>query len=256
MKPNRTLLAGLAAAGLLAMPVLAQDRTQTDRSSQSSSSQQQERTQDMNQPGQSSRSKQSSSATSDETGSKGSANRAAGKSSADASFITKAAEGGMAEVELGKLATQKASNDQVKQFGQRMVDDHTKANDELKQIASQQGVPVPASLTAKHRSAMDRLSKLDGAEFDRAYMQMMVQDHREDVNEFKRESEKGNDSAVKAFAAKTLPTLQSHLQQAESIHGQVQGSKGQASREDQSKSTTRTRGSSSKTAQPDESGKP
>jgi putative membrane protein len=143
----------------------------------------------------------------------GSANR---MNTAVSSFVTKAAEGGMAEVELGRLASQRASDDSVKQFGQRMVTDHGKANDELKQIASSKGMDIPSSLAAKHQAAMDRLSKLNGAEFDRAYMQDMVRDHREDVSEFRRESQRGTDPEVKSFAAKTLPVLEEHLKQAES----------------------------------------
>src|SRR5436309_2399671 len=118
-------------------------------------------------------------------------------SAADSQFVTKAAQGGMAEVELGQLAVQRASNDKVKQFGQRMVDDHSKANDELKKIAAQKGMTVPSSVDAKYRAAIDRLSKLKGAQFDRAYMQDMLKDHREDVAEFKRESESGSDADIK-----------------------------------------------------------
>src|SRR5579863_4891970 len=85
---------------------------------------------------------------------------------ADSSFMTKAAQGGMAEVEMGRLAEQHASNEKVKEFGRRMVDDHTKANDELKQIASQKSVTLPSTVDAKQKSTMERLSKLNGAAFD------------------------------------------------------------------------------------------
>jgi putative membrane protein len=135
---------------------------------------------------------------------------------ADSAFVMKAAQGGLAEVKLGQLATQKASSQDVKSFGQQMVDDHSKANDELKQLASAKGVTIPADLDPKHQATHDRLSKLSGAEFDRAYMQQMVNDHRETVNDFRRESKSGSDSDVKAWAAKTLPTLEHHLQMAES----------------------------------------
>ena len=97
------------------------------------------------------------------------------------SFAMKAADGGMAEVELGKLAAQKGSNDRVKQFGQKMVDDHSKANDDLKQAASQAGIELPADTSAKHKQLVQKLSGLSGAAFDKAYMDAMVKDHVEDV---------------------------------------------------------------------------
>jgi putative membrane protein len=141
--------------------------------------------------------------------------------SADQAFVTKVARGGMAEVKLGTLATQKASNPDVKAFGQQMVDDHGKANDELKQLASSKGITLPTDIDAKAQATYDRLSKLSGAEFDRAYMKDMVADHRMDVAEFKRESQRGSDADVKAWASKTLPTLEHHLQMAESTNGKV-----------------------------------
>ena len=141
--------------------------------------------------------------------------------SADSTFATKAAQGGMAEVKLGQLATERASNSAVKQFGQKMVDDHTKANDELKQLASKKGITLPTDIDAKDQATYDRLSKLNGAEFDRAYMADMVKDHRTDVSEFRRESEHGGDPDLKAFAGKTLPVLEQHLQMAEQTDQQV-----------------------------------
>jgi putative membrane protein len=139
----------------------------------------------------------------------------------DSSFITKAAEGGMAEVKLGQLAAQKGSNPDVRSFGQQMVDDHGKANNELKQLASSKGVTLPSDINSKDQVIYDRLSKLDGSAFDHAYVQDMVTDHREDVNEFRRESRSGSDSDVKAWAGKTLPTLEHHLQLAESLEAKV-----------------------------------
>src|SRR5262249_3004371 len=110
-----------------------------------------------------------------------------------------------------RLAVEKASNDHVKQFGQRMVDDHGKANDELKTIAQQKSITLPTAVSAKHKAEHDRLAKLSGAAFDRAYMSAMVTDHKKDVNEFKVESPRGKDADIKAFAAKTLPTLEDPL---------------------------------------------
>ena len=135
----------------------------------------------------------------------------------DKKFVRDAAQGGMAEVELGKLATEKASSDDVKKFGQRMVDDHTKAADQLKQVASSEGIQLPRGLSAKDKMTEERLSKLSGEQFDKAYMADMVKDHTQDVTEFQHESHSGKDAAVKNFASQTLPTLEDHLKQAKEI---------------------------------------
>jgi putative membrane protein len=153
-------------------------------------------------------------------------------SPADKTFIKKAAEGGMAEVELGKIAAEKGSSEDVKKFGQRMVDDHSKANDQLKQVASSKGVDVPSDLNAKDKATKERLSKMSGAQFDKAYMANMVRDHQQDVAEFRRESKMAKDPDVKSFAAQTLPTLEDHLKEARSIApkvGAVQQSKNEGS---------------------------
>ena len=134
---------------------------------------------------------------------------------ADHTFVTKAAEGGMAEVKLGQLAADKATSDDVKKFGQRMVTDHSKANDELKQWAQQKNVTLPTELGAKHKATRDRLATLSGEQFDKAYMQDMLTDHTHDVAAFKRESTTGKDADLKAWAGKTLPTLQEHLTMAQ-----------------------------------------
>lgn len=146
----------------------------------------------------------------------------------DQKFMMDAAKGGMMEVELGRLATQKASSADVKSFGQRMVDDHSKANSELKSIASQKGVTLPATLPADMKQEMDHLSKLSGAEFDKMYMSHMLKDHKKDVAEFEKEASKGGDSSVKGFAQKTLPTLREHLSMAQSIASKVGASTDQA----------------------------
>jgi len=152
---------------------------------------------------------------------KSQSSNSANRMGSDQTFVMKAAHGGMAEVKLGTLATQKAANADVKAFGQQMVDDHSKANDELKQLASTKGITLPTDIDAKDQATYDRLSKLSGAEFDRAYMNHMVSDHRTDVSEFRRESQHGSDPDVKAWAAKTLPTLEHHLQMAESTDAKV-----------------------------------
>jgi putative membrane protein len=136
----------------------------------------------------------------------------------DKKFLKDAAVGGMTEVELGKLATQKASSDQVKQFGQKMVDDHGKANEALKQVASKESIQIPDSLDAKHQSRIDKLAKLSGADFDKAYMKDQVKDHEKDVSDFQSEAKGGSDPTTQQFAATTLPTLQQHLELAKSIN--------------------------------------
>jgi putative membrane protein len=140
---------------------------------------------------------------------------------ADDAFVAKAAQGGMAEVELGKLASEKASADAVKQFGQRMVTDHGKANDELKTLAANKKMTLPSDIGAENKALRDRLMKLSGATFDQAYMKAMVADHVKDVNEFRMESKSGKDADVKAWAAKTLPTLEEHLKMARDANGTV-----------------------------------
>jgi putative membrane protein len=139
----------------------------------------------------------------------------ANRMGSDNDFVSKAAQGGRAEVELGQLAQTHAASDTVKQFGQRMVTDHTKAGDELERLAAQKGVLIPTGLDPKDQAVKDRLSSLNGRDFDTAYMQDMVKDHRADVTEFQKEAGNGRDAEVKAFAAKTLPVLRAHLQMAE-----------------------------------------
>src|SRR5262245_57350611 len=116
---------------------------------------------------------------------------------ADKDFIVKAAQGGMAEVELGKLAAEKATNDQVKKFAQRMVDDHGKAGKELKEIADRKNISLPSEMDSKERALKDRLSKLSGDAFDRAYMQEMVSDHQKVLKEFQAEAKSGRDAETK-----------------------------------------------------------
>ena len=144
-------------------------------------------------------------------------------SSTDRDFMTKAAAGGMAEVQLGELAQKNAASDAVKQFGQRMVQDHGKAGEELKQLASAKGVQLPTALDRKHTQDMARLQKLSGADFDREYMKHMVDDHKKDVGEFQKQAKSGRDEQIKSYASKTLPTLQDHLKQAHTVSDQVVG---------------------------------
>ena len=130
--------------------------------------------------------------------------------SMDSTFAMKAASGGMTEVALGKMATEKGSNQAVKDFGQKMVDDHSKANDELKALASSKNMTLPTAPNAKDQATIDKMSKLSGAAFDKAYTKDMVMDHKNDITLFQKEAMSGTDPDVKAFASKTLPTLQEH----------------------------------------------
>jgi putative membrane protein len=143
----------------------------------------------------------------------------------DRKFVEEAAMGGLAEVELGKLAQQKAQSDQVKQFGARMVQDHGKANDELKQIAETKGVQVPAAPDKSHQKEVDKLAKLSGGEFDREYVAHMLSDHRKDVSAFKKAADNSKDSDIKAFAGKTLPTLHEHLAMVQSLNDSMKNKK-------------------------------
>ena len=130
----------------------------------------------------------------------------------DKKFLKDAALGGMTEVELGKLAAQKADSPDVKQFAQKMVDDHTKAGDQLKQVATQDNIQIPAALDSKHQARIDKLSKLSGPDFDKAYVKDQLKDHEMDARDFGAEAQSGKDPNVKAFASNTLPVIQQHLE--------------------------------------------
>lgn len=139
----------------------------------------------------------------------------------DRDFVMKAAMGGMAEVKLGEMASQRASNDEVKQFAQRMVTDHGKANNELKDLAARKNVTLPTEIDAKHKATHDRLIKLSGADFDREYMREMVKDHDKDVAMFEKASQSSRDADLKNWAAQTLPTLREHQKMARDIASKV-----------------------------------
>lgn len=138
-------------------------------------------------------------------------------SAPDRQFAIKAAQDNIAEIELGQLASQRALNSEVKQFGQRMVRDHTQASAELKELATQKGITLPQDIGEENRKMKANLSKLSGVAFDEAYINHMVAEHNQDVSLFGRQSRQGNDPDLKAWAAKTLPILQEHLQLARSL---------------------------------------
>lgn len=130
---------------------------------------------------------------------------------ADQGFIMDAASGGLMEVELGKTTSANAASAKVKQFGQMMVTDHTKANTELKAVAAKKNVTVPPAPAQEQQDHINDLKTKKGAEFDKAYVDMMVDDHKEDISKFEDEAKNGKDADVKAFAAKTLPVLRKHM---------------------------------------------
>jgi putative membrane protein len=142
-------------------------------------------------------------------------------SDTDKSFMAKAAQGGMAEVALGQISATKAASNDVKDFASRMVNDHGKANDELKQLAASKGVTLPADLDAESKKTSDDLSKRTGKAFDKAYMSAMVKDHEKDVAEFQKESSSAQDPDLKNWVTKTLPTLQDHLKMAKQINAKL-----------------------------------
>jgi len=129
----------------------------------------------------------------------------------DAKFATQAAVGGMAEVELGKLALQKSSNAQVKEFATMMVNDHGKANTELMEIAAAKNITLPSTVDDDHKKKMDDLSKKSGSDFDKAYVDAMVDGHKSTLKLMEDESKDGADAELKAFATKTAPVVQTHL---------------------------------------------
>ena len=138
-------------------------------------------------------------------------------SARDYKFLKEAASGGMTEVQLGELAKTKGTDQSVKTFGERMVTDHQKANDELKQIASSKGATIPSEVSHSERTSIDKLQKATGAEFDKEFARAMVKDHKKDVKDFKDAVDDVKDPELKAFAQKTLGTLQEHLRMAEDM---------------------------------------
>lgn len=146
---------------------------------------------------------------------------AQGLSDADREFIRKAAQGGIAEVQLGTLATQRAARPAVKDFGARMVKDHGAANAELATLARSKGVDLPSTLDPAHQAVRDRLMAQQGAAFDRAYMQEMVKDHTQDVADFEKASRTASDPDVRAWAGSKVPILREHLALARDVNSQV-----------------------------------
>lgn len=165
-------------------------------------------------------------------------------SSRDQKFLMDAAMGGLMEVQLGRWASQTGTSAEVKQFGQRMIDEHSKANTELMELASSKGITLPTQLDEKHQREVSKVSRLRGEEFDRAYSKMMLKDHEKVVSNFEKQSTSGDDADIKAFAGKTLPALQEHLQMARALPGNA-GSGGNSNANSSNTNTNTNRNSNS-----------
>jgi putative membrane protein len=148
----------------------------------------------------------------------------------DRKFIEKAAEGGMSEVNEGQLAATKASDAAVKSYATMLVDDHTKANQELSQIAGAKKVELPAAPSHAMRRDAEKLAKKTGMDFDRTFIDHAVKDHKKTIKDFEKEARDSKDADLKAFAQKTLPVLQKHLAEAQkvqaSLNAAAMGNKG------------------------------
>lgn len=147
-------------------------------------------------------------------------------SQSDRQFVMQAAMAGMAEVQAGELAAQKSSSPQARAFAQRMVEDHTKANQQLMTLAKARGVTPPDELDRTHRQAMERLQKLSGTEFDRAYMKNQIDDHQKAVSLYEQQAKNGRDAELKSFATRQLPTLREHLEMARNDARQLDAAAG------------------------------
>lgn len=143
----------------------------------------------------------------------------------DAKFAVNAADGGMLEVQLGQLAETNGMSQQVKDLGKMMVDDHSKANEELKAWAMSKNVALPATLSDKSQKKYDDLAKKTGKDFDEAYTDAMVSDHKDDIDLFKKEADKGKDADLQTWAAGKVPTLEHHLMMSESAKDAVKNAK-------------------------------
>lgn len=143
----------------------------------------------------------------------------------DSEFAVEAADAGMMEVQLGQLAQTNASSDDVKAFAQQMVSDHKTANDELAALAQQKGITLPAAMSEKCQNKYNDLSTKTGKDFDKAYMDLMVKDHKDAVDAFKKEAEKGEDAEIRTWASGKVATLESHLEMAKQTEEVVKKSK-------------------------------
>jgi putative membrane protein len=140
----------------------------------------------------------------------------------DAEFAVAAADGGMLEVALGKLAQKKGASQTIKKLGTQMVTDHSKANMELKALAADKHIVLPENMSDKCQKEVSDLNEKNGKDFDKAYADFMVKDHKDDIDEFKKESEKGSDAQVSGWAKNKIPVLEHHLMMAEDAQKKVE----------------------------------
>lgn len=140
----------------------------------------------------------------------------------DTDFAVTAADGGMLEVQLAELALTKASSSQVKEFAQTMITDHSKANEELKNLAQSKNISLPTSLSEENQKDYNDLAEKSGAEFDKAYCEFMVKDHKDDLEDFKKAADNAEDPDLKSWAAGKVPVLEHHLSMAEGMEKAVE----------------------------------
>lgn len=145
------------------------------------------------------------------------------------SFMKEAAQGGIAEVELAEVAQERAARKEVKELAKKIEDHHKKANDQLKSIAEKKDVDLPDEPAKQHQQTKERLEKLEGQQFDQAYLKTMVQEHQKDIKKFEQQAKSAKDPDVQRFASQTLPTLREHLKQAQALQGR--SGKGQSQRQ-------------------------
>jgi putative membrane protein len=220
---KNVFVAGTVALAMSAMPAFAQTSTQNPQPGQSGAgtSRQGDTAKPSGTSGQSDSSRQQQSRTGQQS-----------------QFAMDAAHINMAEVEMGKLAQEKGSSEQVKDFGQRLEDDHSKALDELKEIASDKNITLPTTIDAKHKATHDKLAKLSGAQFDKAFAQEMVTGHKEALQKAQSAAKSEQDPQIKAFANKMVTSVQAHLKVAQNLASGAVGTSGTQDNNDRQPQTT------------------
>lgn len=139
----------------------------------------------------------------------------------EANFLVEAANGGMTEVQAGQIAQEKATNDDVKKFAAKMVEDHTKLNDQLKSLASKLNVTIPSAINGNSQSMIDKLNNAKSVDFNKTYMDMIVEDHNKDVDFFQKTAANASNPEIHDFVTNALPILQSHQQMAKKIQASL-----------------------------------
>jgi len=171
--------------------------------------------------------------------SQSSSSQSSGAQSAEGSkFLQEAIRGNMAEVQMGQLAKERAQSKDVRDYGQMLVDDHSKANDKAKAVAQKMGVTAPTEPTAKQKQEHDSLAKLSGSQFDSMFMSHMAQDHQEDIGKYTAQAQSGDSSKATDYAKDTLPTLRSHLSKAQSIESKLSSGDSSSGRTSSSSSSS------------------